>query len=689
MTSIHLGNMRGNTVVNNTVKQQQQQNSTPQTLGVTSPINTSFPTPKDLQRDKELEKCLREYGLFESEEELAHRMEVLSKINELAKQWIREISISKNMPPNVAETVGGKIYTFGSYRLGVHTKGADIDTLCVAPRHVDRTDFFTTFVELLQKQPEVQDLRTIEEAYVPVIKMIFDGIELDMLFARLALKDIPENQDLRDVNLLKNLDHKCVRSLNGCRVTDEILHLVPNRESFRLALRAIKLWAKKHGVYSNVLGYLGGVSWAMLVARACQLYPNAAASTLVHKCFLVFSQWPWPKPVLLKQPEENKLGFEVWDPRVNVGDRFHLMPIITPAYPHQNSTFNVSYSTRTILNDSFKAGLTVLDEVLNGKSSWSKLFQPANFFAMYKHFIVLTATAPTKKEHLEWYGLVESKIRILITHLERHPSIKLAHVHPQTYTPIEPEPDTYQTMWFMGLEFNKTENVNVDLTYDIQHFSDSITRQAASNNVYKKGMKIETKHVKKKELVKYLPANLLGNFLKKKEKSKPASSNNTTPKASDVNNSDAKVVDSNQMIDSDASSGSTGSAPKKRPSEEDVNPNAKRLSLDTADITTFLPMTEKDVQLPFLENNKENDSAAEDSQTTILLPEEDNGVAIEEKNQMLEECPGNNLLKTPMSSPPQNESSDNAVDADESQVKIEDNSAAPNESPKEETSVAS
>lgn len=36
-----------------------------------------------------------------------------------------------------------------------------------------------------------------------------------MLFARLALKDIPESQDLRDVSLLKNLDQKCVRSLNG------------------------------------------------------------------------------------------------------------------------------------------------------------------------------------------------------------------------------------------------------------------------------------------------------------------------------------------------------------------------------------------------------------------------------------------------------------------------------------------
>lgn len=52
------------------------------------------------------------------------------------------------------------------------------------------------------------------------------------------------SQDLKDDMLLKNLDQKCVRSLNGCRVTDEILRLVPNVENFRLALRAIKLWAK-------------------------------------------------------------------------------------------------------------------------------------------------------------------------------------------------------------------------------------------------------------------------------------------------------------------------------------------------------------------------------------------------------------------------------------------------------------
>lgn len=76
------------------------------------------------------------------------------------------------------------------------------------------------------------------------MKMKFDGIEIDMLFARLQLKEIPEDMDLKDDLLLKNLDEKCVRSLNGCRVTDEILRLVPNIDNFRLALRTIKLWAK-------------------------------------------------------------------------------------------------------------------------------------------------------------------------------------------------------------------------------------------------------------------------------------------------------------------------------------------------------------------------------------------------------------------------------------------------------------
>ena len=52
--------------------------------------------------------------------------------------------------------------------------------------------------------------------------------------------------------------------------------------------------------------------------------------------------------------------------QVNISDRFHLMPIITPAYPQQNSTFNVTISNRTVMVEEFNKGnvLFVIFELL-------------------------------------------------------------------------------------------------------------------------------------------------------------------------------------------------------------------------------------------------------------------------------------------------------------------------------------
>ncbi|KRZ21119.1 Poly(A) polymerase beta [Trichinella pseudospiralis] len=260
------------------------------------------------------------------------------------------------------------------------------------------------------------------------------------------------------------------------------------------------------GVYSNVVGFLGGVSWAMLVARTCQLYPRAAPNVLVNK--------EWPKPVLLKNSITSQnhgyIGFQelIWDPRVKQSDRYHLMPIITPAFPQQNSTFNVSSTTRSILQKFLHEDIT---EVICKGLSWPKLFEPSNFFVKYKHYIVISCFAATRADLITWSGLVESKMRYLIGQFEHNTGVLLAHVNPEQFSPLEEHGDAVESFWVVGLEMNK-EGIgakNIDLTSDIQSFVDSIMRQALNSDVWRPGMKVEAKYRRRRELTRILPLSVL------------------------------------------------------------------------------------------------------------------------------------------------------------------------------------
>lgn len=49
----------------------------------------------------------------------------------------------------------------------------------------------------------------MEEAFVPVIKMNFDGIEIDMLFAKLTLKEIPDSMVFTFIYKINTLYEFC------------------------------------------------------------------------------------------------------------------------------------------------------------------------------------------------------------------------------------------------------------------------------------------------------------------------------------------------------------------------------------------------------------------------------------------------------------------------------------------------
>jgi len=182
-------------------------------------------------------------------------------------------------------------------------------------------------------QGAIEELTPVTDAFVPIIKLEYSGISIDLIFAQLLVTSVPASLDLKDKGLLRGLDETDLRCLNGTRVTDEILTLVPQVKTFRHALRAIKLWAQRklcgdicetqnadmlpgRAIYANIMGFPGGVAWAMMVARICQLYPNATGSVIVNRFFHLLAPWPWPRPVMLKTIEDGPLQVRVWNPQV-------------------------------------------------------------------------------------------------------------------------------------------------------------------------------------------------------------------------------------------------------------------------------------------------------------------------------------------------------------------------------------
>ncbi|KAI3840273.1 hypothetical protein MKW92_000522 [Papaver armeniacum] len=410
-----------------------------QQFGITGPISVAGPSETDVAMTEELEKFLSGVGLYEGPAESVSREEVLGRLDEIVKTWVKKVTRNKGYNDQMVQEANAKVYTF------------DIDTLCVGPKHVTREeDFFVELCGMLAEMPEVSELHPVPDAHVPVMKFKFCGVSIDLLYARLSLPVIPEDLDISQEAILQNVDDQTVRSLNGCRVTDKLLHLVPNIQSFRTTLRCMRFWAKCRGVYSNVAG------------------------VLVSRFFKIYRQWQWPNPVLLCAIEEGSLP--VWDPRRNHRDRLHHMPIITPAYPCMNSSYNVSSSTLRIMTDEFQRGHEICEAMELNKADWNNLFEQYPFFDAYKNYLQIEISAENDDDLRNWKGWVESRLRQLTLKIERDTFGMLqCHPHPADFSD---KSKRCHCCYFMGLQRNQGVPVHEGGEFDIRatvaEFKDSV-----------------------------------------------------------------------------------------------------------------------------------------------------------------------------------------------------------------------
>jgi poly(A) polymerase len=244
-------------------------------------VDGSYPTPLEERFQNSLQSYCAEHIPTESVVGITTRERVLNRLTVMCRDWIRSVCIKRNLPQDIIDGAGGQLFTSGSYRLGVHEPGADIDTILVAPSIVRRHDFFGTLnsssgnddtavtrdpnslAERIRKHPDVTNFVPVEGAAVPILTFDWEGVNIDLLFGRLHNATSVRDIDIDNDSVLDGVDMATEKSLNGPRVTNLLSSLVsgtPTRyQNFLIVVRCIRKWAKARGLYSNKMGYWGGV----------------------------------------------------------------------------------------------------------------------------------------------------------------------------------------------------------------------------------------------------------------------------------------------------------------------------------------------------------------------------------------------------------------------------------------------
>jgi poly(A) polymerase len=190
----------------------------------------------------------------------------------------------------------------GSWRLGIHEEGADVDMVCVCPRFCSHDLFFGRFGATLKAHPHVTEFHPIPGAFVSILTFNLRDVEIDLLLAVLPhLSTVPGTFDILEDTVLPDMDEKSRRSLNGPRDTLTIEKLVRSAGShlreppdagvryvaFLSTVRVVRMWAKRRCLYSNKMGYLGGINFNILVAMIVQMYPRKGVGALLVRFFEV------------------------------------------------------------------------------------------------------------------------------------------------------------------------------------------------------------------------------------------------------------------------------------------------------------------------------------------------------------------------------------------------------------------
>jgi poly(A) polymerase len=324
----------------------------------------------------------------------------------------REVAIAHLADACVAALPGdlgrGALHLIGAVRLGVAEPGGDVDAVAVGPDTVPRRAFFEGTREWLAAVGG--EVRIAGEAVAPVLRGAVAGVAVDLGYAALPADlagSAPETLGLAD---LDRLDPESRGAILAVRDAAAVRAAVAERGAegaFRLALRALKRWARGRGLYSNAFGFLSGFGWTLIAAWAVTREGDFdGAPAVLGRAFAALAAGG---PLALNDEAA------AFAPRAR-----DVLVLPTPSAPSRNAARNVTRATAAVIRAEAARAARICERARRSddEASWVALFEPWDARVEAGPWLDLTLRAEDGEALAASAGWVEGHVLGLLLDLE-------------------------------------------------------------------------------------------------------------------------------------------------------------------------------------------------------------------------------------------------------------------------------
>lgn len=294
-----------------------------------------------------------------------------------------------------------EVHVVGSARL--YPDSHDLDLAVIDPSPLTGAEALAALAEVLAERPEVSESRLLAGAVTPIVRARIGGRPVDIMCASGPARLDGARLDSASLGRLPDAE---LRVIGAVLVADWLsARTREHGPAFAKLVRALRTLTSARAIDRQALGFPGGISWALLVARALADDPHEHGLPLGERFQRVLT---YLASALAADRQAHPDG---------------LIEVLSPTPPYENTARALMPATCALVLDELERAALMCADIAERRLPWSALFAGPDIWR-HSHYLTVEISARNRADLRAALGWFDGRALGFLTNIAHLPTVR-------------------------------------------------------------------------------------------------------------------------------------------------------------------------------------------------------------------------------------------------------------------------